>query len=44
MFRVMDQEVERLVPLRTGSAVTQLQRDDDEIYGIVITTKINLSD
>ena len=31
MFRVTDQEVERLAPLRTGAAVTQLIRGDEKI-------------
>lgn len=31
MFRVTDQEVERLIPLRTGAAVTQLKKDDDKM-------------
>lgn len=30
MFGVMNQEVERLIPLRIGGAFKQLQRDDDE--------------
>lgn len=31
MFGVMNQEVERLIPLRIGGAFKQLQRDDEKI-------------